>query len=128
MRVIFLAALFSFGACSASASNLISGNTLLGACTAPEGSDRQGFCVGYVVGVVEGMLWGASWPAIAASEEVEGINAFTSVALGFCSPESSTWQQFVDIIVKDFIENPLERHLPARGLIQTALAEAFPCS
>lgn len=87
----------------------------------------DGFCTGYVVGVVEGMKWGVAVPALMAGQEGEDINGMISILLQFCSPDAATWSQSIDRVVAYLSENPNERHLPARGLVQNALIEAFPC-
>ncbi|MCA1381269.1 hypothetical protein I6F34_10505 [Bradyrhizobium sp. BRP05] len=45
----------------------------------------------------------------------------------FCLPETATLKQVKDVVCKWLNQNPAQRHLSGAPLVQTALAEAFPC-
>ena len=114
---------------------LVVGNSLHDACT-DDPTDPSGvkdaFCVGYVIGVVEAARWGVFISLLVTSEgsdqiDTEAVNSFADFVLNICFPSNANNGQIVDVVRQYLIDNPAVRHEPARGLITTALSEAFPC-
>tara|TARA_R110002049_G_scaffold249188_1_gene423602 strand:- start:1860 stop:2246 length:387 start_codon:yes stop_codon:yes gene_type:complete len=107
-----------------------SGNEIAAACEEIGAADvKTGYCIGYIIGAWEGMKIGAFH--MLAAGGVNGTSAeldeMVNNLLGICMPEAVERGQIVDLSRDYFSNNPAERHLPARGLIRDALAEAFPC-
>lgn len=115
-------------ACSAASADNLSGNELLSICEANGDLAKAGFCLGYVTGVIEGMKWGAASPLLMTGTDASEAERISSVVLGFCSPDSATLGQFVDVVTLHLRNHPADRHGSARLLTQAALRDAFPCS
>lgn len=109
----------------------ISGNDVLGACEVSDGGIKEGFCIGYIVGLWEGIHWGT----FVAFRSVGGFdqggtaeaNDFSNMLLGSCVPEHVENSQTRDVVIRYLRDNPTTRHESARGLMERAMAEAFPC-
>jgi hypothetical protein len=88
-----------------------SGNDLLRDCSDRNDVTSFSFCLGYINGLRDEMVFASvglgAKPSFEISEKVE---------LG----------QLKDIVVKYLNEHPEERHQHAAGLVQGALARAFP--
>lgn len=106
-----------------------SGNEVFRACEGEEVSVQQGFCFGYILGTVEGLKWGSITGLLASSGQLEAdeYDVLSSIALGFCIPPTVENGQVLDVVIKYLLETPEVRHETARTLIQSALANSFPC-
>jgi len=107
----------------------VSGNELLSACEAQDDLAQTGFCVGYLIGTIEGLRLGTSLPFLATMQDAplsDKIAAGETV-FGACIPPEANYNQHKDIAVAYMKTHPETRHEAARGLILTALREAFPC-
>ena len=89
---------------------LLTGNDLQARCEETTTSDPVlwGVCLGYVMGVAELAGQGSVKPRACFSAQV-------------------TSGQMVDVVRQWLDRNPARRHLPAAGLVATALQQAFPC-
>lgn len=129
MKSAFLiAALFA----SPALGQTITGNDVLSACEAADGGVREGFCVGYIVGLWEGIHWGTfvAFRTAGGFEDGQGAaeaNEFASKLLGSCVPPEVENSQIRDVLIRYLGENPTVRHASARGIMERAMAEAFPC-
>ena len=68
--------------------------------------------------------------AAGAFEEGQGAaeaNDFASMLLRSCVPPHVENSQIKDVVIRYLRDNPTSRHESARGLMQQAMAEAFPC-
>jgi hypothetical protein len=106
------------------------GNSLLEACNAAPEQGLQAFCIGYILGAWEGMNWGGFrvWVSASPDSETAELNSFVEYSLGVCAPSEVQNGQVVDVVRQYLEEHPEERHQAARGLINIAMATAFPCS
>ncbi|MDR7126885.1 Rap1a/Tai family immunity protein [Pseudotabrizicola sp. 4114] len=105
----------------------VTGNELFEACDT-DGLAQAGYCIGYILGAVEGMRWGIAAPLLhAGGVDVASVNQTSNSILQICEPDGVIAKQYTDIVIGYLRTNPAMRHRPARGLIQIALGEAFPC-
>lgn len=105
----------------------VTGNDLFAACE-NDGLAQAGYCIGYVIGAVEGMRWGVALPLFHSGEtDIATVNRTSDTFLQICEPSGVISRQYTDIVIGYLRANPAMRHQPARGLIQIALGEAFPC-
>lgn len=118
-------------AASPAMTQTITGNDVLSACEAADGGIREGFCTGYIVGLWEGIHWGTfvAFRSVGGFEQggAAEANAFASMLLGSCVPQEVENSQIRDVLVSYLRESPTIRHESARGLMERAMAEAFPC-
>jgi hypothetical protein len=109
----------------------ITGNDVLSACEANDTGIKKGFCIGYIVGLWEGIHWGTfvAFRSVGGFEEggAAEANDFASMLLGSCVPEHVENSQITDVVIHYLRDNPTSRHESARGLMERAMAEAFPC-
>lgn len=130
MRTILALALAM--AASPATSQTISGNDVLSACEVADGGIKEGFCIGYIVGLWEGIHWGTFVAFRSAGGFEQGgaaeANGFANMLLGSCAPKEVENSQIKDVLVRYLWENPTTRHESARGLMERAMAEAFPCA
>ena len=108
-------------------SQVITGNDLISACNGLSG-EQQGFCLAYVIGVTEGIRFGAGYSVYASGvKEAKDVNSFSDHLLRYCIDENVTSAQNVDVVRKYLLENPHERHFPARLLVLQAYQRYYPC-
>ena len=129
MRTILALALT--WASSPAMSQTITGNEVLSACEATTRGSRRVFCIGYIVGLWEGIHWGTfvAFRSVGGFEQggAAEANDFASMLLGSCVPEHVENSQITDVVIRYLRDNPTTRHESVRGLMQQAMAEAFPC-
>ena len=56
----------------------------------------------------------------------DGLVPLDSIS-NHCLPGNVTRRQLMDVVTKYLRDNPAQRHLPAPGLVVSALEAAFPC-
>ena len=83
------------------------GNKLLTACEAAEGTEDRGVCKGYIMGVID-----------------QGDDVF------FCIPAGKgiTYRQAADMALKTLRDVPSIRNEPANTIITAVMMSAFPCA
>ena len=113
MKLKFLfSGLFFLFANEPSFSANMDGNTLYSWCSIDNDKTAALRCTVYVDGVFEGIQW----------SEVSNQQKPS-----FCPPANSNLRQYVDIVVLWLKKNPGSRTIPAAAVVQSALAEVFPC-
>jgi hypothetical protein len=121
-----------FLAASPVSGQTITGNDVLSACEANDAGVQKGFCIGYIVGLWEGINWGAfvAFRSVGGFEQggAAEANQFASMLLGSCVPVQGENSQIKDVMIRYLQDNPATRHESARGLMERAMAKAFPCT
>ena len=104
----------------------IDGKALLEMCKGSSDAETA-FCWGYVFGANDGGMYTALDVLQKTNGgEVPSIEEISNM-LGYCTPNTVTSQQMVDILTSYLSENPEQRHRPAQLLFTKAMMEAFPC-
>lgn len=106
----------------------LDGNFLWGACNGFSESETA-FCYGYILGANDGGMYTAlSVLSQTNNRDLLSTLEDISSALGYCTPNTATSEQVVDVVVSYLRENPEVRHKPAQVLFTDAMTEAFPCT
>ena len=118
MRIIGSVLAFSLIATPAS-TDIWNGNELYDMCR-----DGRNTLNGYVAGLhdksTSDVLFVDHWAR-------ENKDELKKVIRPFCIPDRVRVSQMRDVVCKLLADRPSQRHLPGSVLVQTALAEAFPC-
>lgn len=120
MRLTSVVIAFSLMATPACA-QIWNGNELYDMC-----KDGRNTLNGYVAGVfdkgVSDIVFADHW-----APTVESKEGLKKVIKPYCIPDRVRVSQMRDVVCKFLADRPNQRHLPGAPLVQTALAEAFPC-